>query len=59
LLTKRFDSLKEIERLVGDAKSKDSMTLEGDQELKQLALQGDELLKRVEAAARSANSSRL
>jgi len=50
LLTKRFDSLKEIERLVVDAKSKDAMTLEGDQELKQLALQGDELLKRVEAA---------
>lgn len=50
LLDKRLDSLKQIEGLVADAKSKDAVTLEGDQELKQLALQGDELLKRVEAA---------
>ncbi len=50
LLDERFKSLRQIERLVADAKSKDAITLDGDQELKQLALQGDELLKRVEAA---------
>ncbi|HPD31683.1 MAG TPA: CehA/McbA family metallohydrolase [Phycisphaerae bacterium] len=50
LLDKRLDSLSQIEKLVADAKSKDLVTLEGDQELKQLALQGDELLKRVDAA---------
>lgn len=50
LLAKRLDSLRQIEGLVADAKSKDAIALQGNQELKQLALQGDELLKRVEAA---------
>lgn len=50
LIGKRLDSLRQIEKLVADANGKDEATREGVQEVKQLVLQGPELLKRVEAA---------
>ncbi len=50
LIDKRLKSLQQIERLVAEANSKDEATKQGIQEVRQLVLQGPELLKRVEAA---------
>jgi hypothetical protein len=51
LIAKRLTSLDEVEKLVADARQRDKAgTVEGDRTIKQLALQGPELLKRVEAA---------
>ena len=51
LLAKRFNSLKEVEEIVADAKAKlASGETTADQTLKELAEQGDDLLKRIELA---------
>jgi len=51
LIAKRLKSLREIEDIVADAaKRNEAGKLESDRTVKQLALQGPELLKRVAAA---------
>jgi len=51
LITKRLDSLSQIEKIVADAKKLDAEgKLEKDRYRKQLALQGDALLERVTSA---------
>lgn len=53
LLARRLGSLDEIEKLIADAKRRDAQgQVEGDRYVKQLALQGDELMKRIDAARR-------
>lgn len=51
LLDKRVESLRQIEEIVSNARARhDAGELDGDQTLQQLAIQGPELLKRVDAA---------
>ncbi len=50
LIARRLASLDEIDKLVADARSHDEAETLDDRTIRQLALQGPELLKRVEAA---------